>query len=111
MCLTFFPVTQKEVQMLMKRYAAYDNSDRGIDGITLADCLTMSEFMGNKFAASIAEAHLDGNTHRIHPKAFLSVLSLLSSKTPAEVKKNCKWCVCVCVCVCTCVCVLSLIHI
>ena len=97
--------------MLMKRYAAYDNSDRGVDGITLADCLTMSEFMGNKFAASIIEAHLDGNTQRIHPKAFLNVLSLLSSKTPAEVKKNCKWCVhacvraCVCACMCACVCV------
>ncbi|XP_070190304.1 uncharacterized protein [Littorina saxatilis] len=72
----------------MKRYSAYDSSYKGEEGITLADCLTMSEFTGNKFAASILEAHLDEGTQRIHPKTFFSVLSLLSSKTPAEVKKN-----------------------
>ena len=85
-----FPVTQKEVQLLLRRYAAYDHSERGMDGIMLADCLTMSEFTGNKFAASIIDAHLDENTRRIHPKSFLSILSVLSSKTPAEMKKNCK---------------------
>ena len=82
-------VTQKEIQILMRRYSAYDSSPGGEEGITLADCLTMIEFTGNKFAASVIEAHLDEETQRIHPTSFLSVLSLLSAKTPADVKKNC----------------------
>ncbi|XP_076467111.1 uncharacterized protein LOC143298208 isoform X2 [Babylonia areolata] len=72
----------------MKRYAAYDSSAGGEEGVTLADCLTMTEFTGNKFAASVLEANLDEETQRIHPEGFLRVLSLLSSKTPEEVKKN-----------------------
>ncbi|KAL8563307.1 hypothetical protein ACOMHN_028830 [Nucella lapillus] len=72
----------------MKRYAAYDSSADGEDGITLSDCLTMVEFTGNKFAPSIIEANLEEKTLRIHPDGFLRVLSLLSSKTPVEVKKN-----------------------
>ena len=84
------PVTPKEIQLLMKRYGAYDLSIGGSDGITLADCLTMTEFMGNKFAASVLEAHLNENTNKIHPRAYLSVLSLLSARTSADVKKECE---------------------
>lgn len=83
-------VTQKELGQLIKRYAAYDKSEKGHIGITLSDCLTIIEFCGNKFIASIIEAHLNESTHRIHLKSFIDLCTLLSSKTPVEAKKNCK---------------------
>lgn len=89
--LFLITVTEKEVVQLLQRYSTYDNSEKGLTGMSLADCLSLSEFSGDKCIAGIVEAHLNEKTRCIHPKSFLNVCSLLSSKTSTEAKKDCEF--------------------
>ncbi|XP_071114174.1 calcineurin subunit B-like isoform X1 [Haliotis cracherodii] len=82
------PFKQRDLERLLKRYADYDPSERGVRGITFDVCVTIPEFCGNKFVPKVIASYQDPSSKKIFPKQFLLICAVLSSKTPPQKKKE-----------------------
>ncbi|ESO94875.1 hypothetical protein LOTGIDRAFT_227329 [Lottia gigantea] len=82
------PFKSKDVEKLLKRYAHYDSSEKGINGIPYNTCVSMPEFAGNKFAPHLMQHYMDKNSRKIYPKQFLLICGAFSPETSALKKKE-----------------------
>ncbi|KAK0056716.1 calcineurin subunit B type 2 [Biomphalaria pfeifferi] len=78
----------KQKAALMKRYQAYDPTDKGVDGIPIYVCLAMPEFVGNKLIGILIHDFANPRTGKLHPQEFLNFCSFLSPSTSIEEKKK-----------------------
>lgn len=78
----------------MKRYQAYDPTDKGVDGIPIYVCLAMPEFVGNKLIGILIHDFANPRTGKLHPQEFLNFCSFLSPSTSIEEKKKGKLFMC-----------------
>ncbi|XP_041354258.1 calcium-binding protein NCS-1-like [Gigantopelta aegis] len=81
------PFNQRELEKLLSRYASFDTSERGTNGILYQDVLSIPEFSGNKFAPHVIMNSVDDD-NRIYPKQFLMICALFSTRTSPSVKKD-----------------------
>lgn len=85
----FLAVTELEVDKHLKRYAIYDSSSRGINGIAFDTVLGFPEYAINPLIPSVLRLFVDGKTNRVHAERFIYFCAALSSKMNADSKKRC----------------------
>lgn len=85
-----FLVEDDELEVIIRRYLEYDKSEQGKDGITLENILAMPEFADVPMIPFIYKVFQDRSSKNLHPMQFVDMMSMLSSKTPDDLKYDCK---------------------
>ena len=83
-----FPVDERAIGKIIKRYSEYDTSEKGTDGIAKVDVDRIPEFNGHAMVSLISEYHMDKETQRLFPQNFIYFIATLSSKSTLEHKRD-----------------------
>ncbi|XP_071820061.1 calcineurin subunit B-like [Apostichopus japonicus] len=79
---------EKEIKLLLQRYANYDTSPNGSGGIPIDVLLNSPELSGSPFARRLTWSYLKDGKRKIHPESYLLLLSVLSSKATFQEKSK-----------------------
>lgn len=85
---SWISVDEEDLKQILNRYAEYDSSDKGINGIDTNIMLSMPEIAMNPLLIRLVHLVKDTHTNRVHPKGFVKFFGYLSSKTPMTAKKT-----------------------
>lgn len=77
-----------EIRQLLQRYASYDTSPNGFDGIPIEVVLNSPELSGSPFARRLTWSYLKDGQRKLHPESYLALLSVLSSRATFKEKSK-----------------------
>ena len=87
---TFLSLSVVEADMvkLLKRYATYDNTDKGTEGIPYDTVVNMPELRAQPFVQPLLDLYVSPSNRVLYPEKFLYFFAVLHKGTNVETKRK-----------------------